>query len=216
MWCQDYMIASASANKLFHVLMSDKKIDKMAKFSHLLSLWAMLDLGGFYSTWIGFFLGHLNMWPTWLQGTISRVPPHIHVLKLLWSYHCDFLQLYLTSVGNEKGLCYASVPNFPHPRCQSQSRRYLRNVQLGIFWIDENLWGKSGLSDKLVVTYLSQIRDIYDIVSVYVHVSFFYREKQTKSFKEGLVDGKEPPGHGWTGHRIIIIGGSWRNTKVHL
>ena len=175
----------------------------MAKFSHLLSLWAMLDLGGFYSTWIGFFLGHLNMWPTWLQGTISRVPPHIHVLKLLWSYHCDFLQLvhqlYLTNVGNEKGLCYASVPNFPHPRCQSQSRRSLRNVQLGIFWIDENLWGKSGLSDKLVVTYLSQIRDIYDIVSVYVHVSFFYREKQTKSFKEGLVDGKEPPGHGWTG-----------------
>ena len=49
---------------------------------------------------------------------------------------------------------------------------------------------------------------MYDIVSVYVHVSFFYREKQTKSFKEGLVDGKEPPGHGWTGHRIIIIGGS--------
>ena len=188
MWCQDYMIASASANKFFRVLMSDKKIDKMAKFSHLLSLWAMLDLGGFYSTWIGFFLGHLNMWPTWLQGTISRVPPHIHVLKLLWSYHCDFLQLvhqlYLTSVGNEKGLCYASVPNFPHPRCQSQSRRSLRNVQLGIFWI--------------------------------VHVSFFYREKQTKSFKEGLVDGKEPPGHGWTGHRIIIIGGSWRNTKFHL
>ena len=55
---------------------------------------------------------------------------------------------------------------------------------------------------------LSQIRDIYDIVSVYVHVSFFYREKQTKSFKEGLVDGKEPPGHGWTGQRVIIIGGS--------
>ena len=25
---------------------------------------------------------HLNMCPTWEQGTISRVPPHIHVLKL--------------------------------------------------------------------------------------------------------------------------------------
>ena len=27
-------------------------------------------------------ISHLNMCPTWEQGTISRVPPHIHVLKL--------------------------------------------------------------------------------------------------------------------------------------
>ena len=65
MWCQDNMIASASANKFFRVLMSDKKIDKMAKFSHLLSLWAMLDLGGFYSTWIGFF--------SWLPEYVTHV-----------------------------------------------------------------------------------------------------------------------------------------------
>ena len=178
--------------------------------------------------WFGRLLFHLNRFFSWPPEYVTHVATRNNLksasthprLEAVVIIHCDSLQLvyqfYLTSVGNEKGLCYASVPNFPHPRCQSQSRRSLRNVQLGIFWIDENLWGKSGLSDKLVVTYLSQIRDIYDIVSVYVHVSFFYREKQTKSFKEGLVDGKEPPGHGWTGHRIIIIGGSWRNTKFHL
>ena len=75
---------------------------------------------------------YLKMWPTWLQGTISRVPPHIQVLKLWRRTNLVFLNFDQTQSKREKRekkLCFASIPNSPLPRCQSQSRTCLQQFR---------------------------------------------------------------------------------------